>query len=328
MPRCDTKTVFQQLGIIHVPFMLWVDDRGIVQAITTGIDFTPENIRQFLTHHPFSFVDQSYQANEKRSLAYDWTKPLLIHNNGGNDTSYYFRSVLSPWNPNIEIKFPPFVSRKAKHYGYMMNNRYQATGIWLSLLYQMAFGDTLWQGPSLDLPNSYGQYYPEPQLLIHDSSAFQTDPETGNGFYCYSLSIPPWRKATTSDMQKMMQNDLDNYFGFKVRVEEKLMPCWVLTADSNVGESLKTHGGNPKSPEAADMSIVNEPIKVLMLNLILTNQNEGPFYDETGVSGKIDLHLEGFADDPAEKIAIELEKHGLHLFRSMRKMKVIVVRDP
>lgn len=328
LPFCFTKTLFQQLGIAHVPFMIWVDDAGIVQAITTGIDFTPENIRRFLNHQPFPFFDQSYLADEKKSMAYDWTKPLLIDNNGGSDTSYYFRSLLCPWTQSLEVKIPAFVSNTAEHYGYMKRNRFQAIGIWLSMLYQMAYGDTLWQGPSLDIPNSYGQYYPEPQLLIHDSTAFQTDPESGKGMYCYSLIVPPWKSMTTLKMQKIMQNDLENYFGFKVSVEEKRMPCWVLTADSGVGKRLKTKGGRQKIPEAADMSMINMPFKVLILQLALTNQHEGPFYDETGIVGNIDLHLDGFADDPAEKIAVELEKQGIHLRRSMREMKVIIVRDP
>ncbi len=330
LPVCYTASIFGRLGIVQVPYVLWVNKNGIIKAISSCTDLNSENIRRFLKDEPFDFVDRSHRAGIARDLAYDWRKPLLIHDNGGNDTTFLSRSVLSAWNPGLPQIIPAFVSNTAyTTYGYMTHNRFQATGIWLTHLYQLAYGDTLWQTPSLDLSNSYGKYANRPELLVQDTSAFQPDFKTGKGLYCYGMCLPPW-KSTTKDMQLMMQRDLENYFGYQVRVVEKPAICWVIRADSSAEIKLETKGGSPHflDHDRTEIKFVNAPMKALAIQLYISHYYDGPFIDETGISYNIDLHLKVFPDDNLDKIAIALKDVGLILFKTTRKLKVIEIRNP
>ncbi len=332
LPIAYTRNLFSYLGIHYVPFVLWVDAKGIVRAVTTSHEITTQNVDLFLKGQDFYFVDESHKAEMSKDLQYDWEKPLLIHQNGGDDTAFLFRSVLSNWNPKLPQEMPAFVSNtEFKKYAYNKEDRFQATGIWLSHLYQMAYGDTVWALPSSDMeinPICYGQWANEPELLIKDSSQFKFDFSTGKGIYCYSLIVPPGRFGT-QDLKRMMQNDLSNYFLYTVSVEDKLLPCWLLEADSSARSLLLSKGGYPKVDEGGrfDVKLNNVPMKALIYHLFTSHQDAPPFIDETGITENIDMQIDGFADDSVENIAGRLKRYGLLLHPGKRMMKVIVIRD-
>jgi hypothetical protein len=258
-----------------------------------------------------------------RSNFYDSTKPLLINNNGGNDTSFLYRSILIKWTNGIVARQRNFISS-------LDGNSKQVVGFPLKSLYNMAYGDTAWSFPNY-IPTSYGKYWFEPLLEVIDSSEFQTESNSMKNKYNYSLYVPR-QKATPRYLQEIMQRDLESYFGYDVKVETRLMPYWkliVLSEESKI--KLRAKGGTPKEKsnlQRDGLTLVNHPMKALVNHLSCLDMFVlgPPLVDETGIIGNIDIEIAGILTDFHE-LKRGLNEIGLDLINGRKEMKVIVIKD-
>jgi hypothetical protein len=122
----DTAT-FYRFGVKGVPHVMLVDPDGIVRAITSSL--SGKDIQQFLDgQDPDLLVKPNIEEFERLSALYDPMKPLLIGNNGGNDTDFLFRSLLTAWKNGIVGGGRSFISS-------MDGNMKQAVGYGLKDLF-------------------------------------------------------------------------------------------------------------------------------------------------------------------------------------------------
>jgi thiol-disulfide isomerase/thioredoxin len=324
LPVVYDSFLFRRFGITSMPFVIWIDESGIVKAITNANDVNEKNIQSFLDGRSFSFKNKSYNAQ----LDYDWRQPLLIYGNGGKDTNFLFRSILTSWDPSIPQTVPVFVSSTNKrNWSFVYKDRVQGTGLWLSYLYELAYGDTVLHLPDYRDTSSYGEYWIKPILEVKDSSAFEYDFKTGRGIYSYSLIVPKG-KASAQFMQRTMQRDLEDYFGFAANIEKRKMPYWrLIVINQKAKNDLTTKGGNSvdKTTHFA-IHYKNMPVKALIWQLWGHNQDSPPFVDETGIAGNIDIDFDANLMN-FDEFKKGLNKCGLDLIKGEREMKVIVIRD-
>ena len=317
----DSK-LFDSFGVRVVPHLVWIDDKGIVKAITSPTELNKDNISSFLTDERFNLPEKPNAFQEmEESFQYDMDKPLLINGNGGPDTAFIYRSIITTWNKKIPCANRPFISSR-------FGNQVQLVCMSLSGLYNYAYNDTTYHTPQYEYPTSYGIYFNKPILELKDSSTFLPDYDLERNIYCYSLTVPK-TKAIAKHMQEIMKTDLYNYFGYHVRVETRKMPYWKLTATEHARKNLKTKGKKKYYPfkDYADFSLYDAPVGVLLAHLWLFHNDEPPFIDETGISGNIDLHVDAFSNDSLDLIRKALQKKGLDLVKGEREMKVIVITD-
>ena len=151
-----------------------------------------------------------------------------------------------------------------------------------------------------------------------------------------------------------MRADLARCFDYEVSVEDRMMPCWRLTATKRGKEKLKTRtpGQNYKSTQNArgNYTHTNAQVRDIIFQLELrygysATENKltyradrhPPFIDATGITYEIDYTYDGAIID---KINNEmrmrdtfddyrrvLEGFGFNLERGYKKMKVVVIRD-
>lgn len=328
-PVAFEDDLYEKLGIPSFPHIIWIDQAGIVRAITDERELTNENIQAFISGKTMNLPEKlNEQAYEKQQSTYNMQQPFLVNGNGGSDTEFIQRSVLArakeymPWL--IEGYYPD-------------SSHYLISQVSLSKLYQAAWYDEQTRYPYPLRENStYGEWWPDPLLLVSDSSAFiDSDYKGGRNFFTYHLSVPP-EKAGFSRMQKIMRNDLNNYFGFEVSVELRTMPCWKLVASAEAIKKLPTKGKKHEiagdgvsSVKLVNLPVGGSPVKPYSLLAIIwgLHQKEPPFIDATGITSNIDISLEGALTDLNE-LKKSLNKNGLDLIKGERQMKVIVIRDP
>ncbi len=125
-----------------------------------------------------------------------------------------------------------------------------------------------------------------------------------------------------------MQRDLQNYFGFDVTVELRMMPCWELVASNIAKEKLKTKGGRPKfdGDYLSGFRLTNQPVFHIIKSLWAMHQLGPPFMDRTGISNNIDFVMESGTFDLNDALEC-LRKNGLDLVKNEKEMKVIVIRN-
>ena len=327
LPISYSVELFDKLGIQIVPHIIWIDDKGIVQAITGSKALTTENIESFLRAEPLDLeLNLNVTEFDKKYKAFNSKRPLLIDGNGGGSSDFMYRSLLTHGKKDINYN----------SYGYFKPNNgssnmaCQVINVPLRQLYKIAYGDTVQNRPDryTTHPNCYGEYWHEPILELKDTVPFVGDGKSMAHRYCYSLMVPDARLSRTSDNQSAMQRDLKNYFGYDVSVETRKMPYWALKSTKKGKKNLITKGGssayNGNGLTYSEYS--NISIKQILMLLWSNNQAGAPFLDETDISENIDIELDAILTD-FEALKKELENHGLLLEQKTKAMKVIVIKD-
>ena len=327
LPVAYDTIFWNKAGITSLPFILWIDKKGIIQAITNSSELNSSNVQKLIRNERLSLIlNRQTKQDIQFKQIFDYEKPLLINGNGGEDSIFLFRSILTKWS--IEKQG---VTAQQDYIGSLYGNRVQLIGRPLKDLYKIAYGDTLPYSIDYAIGSCYGKYWREPILEVSDSSDFLWTNTSEKNLYSYSL-IVPMEKANPNFIKEVMQRDLKSYFGYSVTVENRLMPYWRITATKNPMVRLKTnesHTIEEKGNGVTHISFKRIPIQRLVYFLFINNQFEPPFIDDTGINYDIDLILDlditQFSDLNAIKRA--LRKEGLDLVKSQKEMKVVVVRD-
>ena len=300
------------------PYYFIVDPEGILRAAIDDDLFTVENLEKLMDGRDVP-VTRQYST-----MDIDFKKPLLTNGNGGDDTDFIFRSMLSKWRLEQPAGGLWFLNER---YG----PTYQFVGFPLGKLYNIAYTDTL--SPMSQLSNapiksSFGKYWQNPILEMNDSSLFQWDAYKEKNLFCYSLTTPKDTHYSTLELQQIMQRDLKNYFGYEVAVEERIMPCFFLRATDKARKKLLTKGGRMFYEDRASIGfrLQNAKVQDIITALWSRHQTDTLIMDDTGIEGNIDIDLVANMMDWGE-VESQLKKIGLSLEKGEKMYKVIVIRD-
>jgi thiol-disulfide isomerase/thioredoxin len=315
--------LFNQLGVKSVPHLFWIDNQSIIRAITTDIELTPENLQAFLEGKELNLKEaQSMKTDLPENNPFNWNKPLLINGNGGDDSAFLFRSILTKWESRIT---PAVTQSIGTVLAWGERKVFQATGASLNELYKLAYSGASFYSPRDSL---YTIFYPNPVLELADPKPFDQYSDRVDKYYCYSFSFPA-AKYSPSFIQETLQRDLQSYFGYQVVVETRRMPYWKLTCGSDTKEKLHSkeipYTENPLNPSVS-WTPINQSIQLILYGIWGLYQYEPPFINETGIGYNIDIKLDGVLTDFGE-MKKNLEKNGLYLVKGEREIKVIVIRD-
>lgn len=323
---CGFDSAFaNQWCIWNCPHIVIVDPSGIVQGITNEIK--REEIATFLQGgHPILNLTYHSQCRDfddprdSRTIPFDDKKPFLVNDNGGYDSDFLFRSLLSKWDKNTQRQYAPSLIDWRP--GFPAGT-FQVIGVPLEQLYHYAYfgryswgcDDTIW----------YGKYDPHVLVEAGDSAVFHFSYDTPTkNLFNYSLVMPS-AGANKARMQQIMQRDLKNYFGYEVSIETRTFPCWKLVATEEGRRKLRTAGGETNQTieiiPRAEYRFLNAPVRRLITAL-------GGFgdviLDETGIDGNIDITIENVTKDD---LLNSLHRNGLSLEPTEKQMRVLVIRD-
>lgn len=168
-----------------IPHYVWIDQYGVVRAITKSRQVDSTNIAAVLN-------DQGYSPPMQLEyhLPWGWDEPMFTSGVFGNGENTMWHSVLSGYVDGLPSR-SMIAADSINGFGILMMN------VPIADLYSMAYGSPLPDRHSL--PNS--KY-----------SLFSDDKSKGN-LYCYQLLTPP---LTMTQMKKYMQEDLYRSFGLQV----------------------------------------------------------------------------------------------------------------
>ena len=322
LPVAYDSTLVKRFGIEAFPVIIVIDENSVVRGVTSSL--TQENIETFLKGNTPNLTPSFGQVanRNKSSQLYDHTKPLLINGNGGADTTFLFRSVLTKWNNDIAASQYYYVrgySSINEKYDYL-RGRVQAIRMTAEHLYQMAYSDTL-RNMSYVSRKTYESFWHKPILEVKDSLELKKR-------YNYSLIVPKG-KGSAKFLQAAMRRDLETYFGYKAELETRMMPYWGLRSNSKSKKRLKSKGKSSEPREVlprTGLSLKNIPVSRLIDELCYYKGLGAPFIDETDIDYNIDIDVEAILTD-FEDFKEGLKKAGIELVRGKKEMKVVVIKD-
>lgn len=134
-----------------------------------------------------------------------------------------------------------------------------------------------------------------------------------------------------------MRQDLDRYFHYQNKFENRKIKCLALKRVSNEDKIL-THGLESKQELLFDsdgtrLNIQNQPMSYLFARIesvIFYKDSFMPFFDETNYQANIDINLPW--DGNIENISIPelrkgLRKYGLDLVEEYKILRMLVISD-
>lgn len=350
------KKWLQAAGRSGIPYVFLIDGNAIIRWMGD-----PASAKAAFTKiKRTAFVPTGSQPSEltKSLPKYDPSKLLLIENNGGYETDFFFRSLLTRFDGKIRgnslLNIQNSFQLKPDSLYDVDEDKFEAIGAPIARLYYMAYSDTL---PNM-VPSrlnhkypdtvarpytktTYGKYWHEPILEVSDKTPFEYSTKSTRNRFNYSLKVPTG-KGTAEFLQQTMQRDLETYFGYTVTVENRIMPCWKLSAPDKEFALSKLKSKDQKlefnvTYDEGFMTHTNavmfDIISRLAMNFgyppldygKLPRSEQAAFIDATGITEKIDFD---FDDNMTfEQMREALRKLGLELSRSTKMMKVVVIKD-
>lgn len=337
IPMAFDPVLASKWQVRSYPTIFIVDDKGILRAIT--YETNPEKLAILIKTGENQFAKNE---NYRQYLQNEVTSLYFVNGNGGNDTSFLFRSVIAKATADYSSNGIANINQKGPGYGDLqyvsaVNVRkglFQMSKTSLLTLYNTAFfgQDRAWITDSIYneivfLPK-YADKVLWPILNVKDSSDFRVNYKTLQGLFTYSLSVPA-EKATKDFIMRAMQLDLFKFFGYEAKLEMRKWPVWKLVvSDPNQVASLKTQGGDPKTSVYTDsFSQLINASAFDVISMIFGEHQFDFFFDKTGIDYKMDIKFEGSMRD-MNTVKRELNKNGFDLVKEDRNMKVLVISDP
>lgn len=322
MPCAFDSAVANRFDIGLVPHSILIDDKGIVRCVTTS--FSAQDVEGFLEGHPpvmpktyRRMHDDSTQADVRRP--FDPAIPYLVNANGGDESDFVFRAVFSHWDGARQQAYRPSSITQD-----LAKGQFQALGVPLEWLFNYAhFGKGAWNY----FDTMYDKAFIHPILDVRDSSQFNYSVKYNRNLYACSIGVPKER-VSEEYMKTVLQKELSLLLGVESVVETRNVPVWALKANASTAEKLRTRGGLEQGREIlphVGFIVNNFPFSRLVY-WIKGNQWPKLIFDDTGISGNIDINLDCIPTD-FDDLNRALKKNGLYLMPSARPMKVVVIRD-
>jgi len=295
---------FDTYSIPFLPHYIWVDENGVIRAITGPDELNPTNFERFIAGLPI--ITKGVITKQK----FDDSKLFLVNGNGGPDTGFLFRSVLSRWDKSQSTSYPKHLKYSAK------GNFFQALSVTVSDLYMYAFLEWAWWDTR---DTVYGKIYPVPVGFGKETLADKSPRYS----YSFSTSLPD---SGNTLLRRALRNDLATYFGHEAMVVDRMMPCWKLIAMPKAKERLKSRYQQTKysgSYTSINFQCVN--ISTVIDLLLSSKQDDYPYVNATGIDYPIDLSFEAVLYD-RESVVNALRKIGLDLVLSEQSMQVLLLQ--
>lgn len=317
----------------HLPYIIVLDPNGVVRAVTESIN--DETLQLLLAGEEPTEITRAYTGLELDSI----NKKIEIlvransieHNRDSLQSLATFKSTLSLYDRESmplwgTINFQDSTLHSTKR--ILQEGILETTKTQINSLFFIAyFGVLFWNS---DNSYYYENFSKEIIFETSDSGRFRS-PALETKKYAYSLQLP-LEKVDLDFVKKVMQKDLEAYFGLKGKVVKKEMPVLYLTiSDSTLAKNIETKGDDNRYK--FDKSI---PFQQIILNdkpiQNLCNQIGGftglsiPIIDNTKFKNNIDIDLRAYIYD-LESLKDALNKYGLVLVKGTKVLNTLVISD-
>ena len=318
IPIVYESKLAEQFQASSFPHQVIVDPGGIVRYITSAVN--KEEVKMIINNeNPKLYV----KFNAAESLpydAYDTETPMLLYNNGGEESTYYLRTIFT--EATSSMRPGTFL----KH-----EDKVEIISFPLSMFYKFAFtGELSWTHPTDSL---YNKFWPHPILEISDSTLFIPNYGTMDNFFSFSGSITNHYVTRFGkrriDFATLLKKELETIFPFKATVENRKMICNVLYISPDKLKMIESNGSN--SLQFKDGQFSGFTAKAIKISDLIGHLVIGSGYPKPKIpllyEGKdltIDINLESVYYDDRIK---ELNKLGFAIRQEEREMSVIIIRD-
>lgn len=306
------KRLFPRRG---VPRYYWIDSNGVLASATHGEQVTRANIRKWIESGPFP-MEQIYED----ILLVEHNKPIFVDGNGGTGRAGAFI-----WSSSLTKSMPDIMGVSGDFADPIRGYGICKTGSTIDGLYRTAYNNRLDPGDVLTYIHSSRR-----ELIAKDSSRYlglEDGVTTRSRRYNYQLIAG--RPMNREQLQEIMRQDLDRYFGLKATWEKRRKPCLVITMFDSAKAQAKTRGEYNRIVGETATAIDNAT-----MHSVVYFMEQGSFFydprpiiDETGFKGLLTGIY--FKANSADLKALDagFSKFGINIKEEIREVDVLVLRE-
>jgi thiol-disulfide isomerase/thioredoxin len=287
------------------PLLVWINQHGILEALTGDADLTEENLRAWINGNQPSVTLKHF------STSFNSAMPLLLNGNGGPDTAFTYRSVFTRYIDSIS-SYGLEVHKTATQSRLFMANASLAEMVkeclgWRADIHNKKL---VWEVRDRDK-----FYYPNSKPPLEWKR---------QNLYCYDLVLPG--SFSKEQALAFMLADVCRVFRIHAAIENQTVKCWALQWNGNKKLVSKNKPPFYSSSEDGNNFIIRNKPLAFLLN-VLNRKTYPLIINETGCIDNIDLELNLPASFEPGYISGQLKTKGLKLVEAEREMPVLVIRS-
>lgn len=294
----------------YMPHYVWIDQEGIVRAITGDEEVTAINVQKLLGSKV------GVVLKEKNDLTADGKLPTEHIVNA--DEEHKNNILYASWFSRLRKDLIP-VEKKYKEHDKVV--KYSGINLPIEWFARYAYSkDTLYLGKNrilLEVKDS--------TKLFKDNTVDYSKWSEDNA-YCYEIYVA---EKSPLDLRAQMKVELNAMFPqYKFSLEKRRVKCLVLVQTSDQ-EKFKTKGGTYSAKVTPmECKVTNGSIHELLsrLKVIYLHGNPHPIINEIKYDKNVDLDLECNMGN-VESINGALAKYDLKFIIAERVTDMMIVRD-
>lgn len=306
-----------------LPHNIWVNQKGVIVAITGKDEITPTNIDRILHDTPIPM------GAKTDNLKFSWEEQFHL-----KDSSYQYRSLISNYVDGI----PSGQYVRGNHQRGM--KRFFAFNLPILDLFWFAYTQNT-NYYTLDhrlirIETKDSTRFYRPDQIHHKSmsSKYKTNTEwEKKNAYCYDLTLP--RRVTDTQFYSYVLNDLERMFHIAYRTEYKKMLCNVVTLTPEGKNRLNTFKTNPDTLGSVsfwkNQLVIKHATIGEMIRKIVSNWKPGDdlWVDQTQIGFPINLTITFDQNKPInlETVKQKLGEYGFVFRHQELPYPIMVLKD-
>ena len=302
------------------PHLVWINTNKKVQAITDHLSLTNENIQQWLTTGkivlPYKHIQQDF----------DYNKPLLVNNNGGEEGAFQYRSMITGFIDSIRAT--SLIVKRTGSYTKIFMANVTIDQFFKQLFLQMdstaGFLDPDWMDKRVMVN------YKNHSTTKNFNKAYEQGGAVFNAFrkqhlYTYELILPG--NYTEQEALQYMLQDIERYFHINAVIGQKEVNGLALKWEARNSEAAVITGKKEMYKTAGDSLLIlknNQPWS--LVNTLNLNYDLPFVVDESGYTGAINGTLHFLQRD---RTTVTSDLHALHFDLEDKKytINMLVLND-
>jgi thiol-disulfide isomerase/thioredoxin len=303
----------------EIPHYAWINERGIVIAITDGDEVTQSNILKVLNHETLNL-----KMKADISKVFDDNEPILVGINAMDIDSITNYHILTKHVHGYPTKRD---SHPTPGGGWKIT----ALNCSIEKLFELGFSKF------------------QPELIAHKRTILEVKDTVklmgpdfygkgkGQGkneyeawyeknTYCYQLIVD---HSHIYNAWQEVQDDVTKAFPeYIVVIEKRKSKCLVLVHSVKANLLATKGGSSEKSDNKFFFHLQNAPWQTLPLRLqtYYLQLLDTPIVDETGITGNVDMELTANMSN-VSSLRKALQKYGIDIIEAERDINMIVIKD-
>lgn len=301
------RKIFPSTG---VPHHVWIDQYGVVKAITHYYNATPEHVKSMLEGKKINmFIKDDLLGAELVS------KGVMRPFNTQLRNIYY-----SAFTPFLEagISGGSLADSVKNIYRYLYYNDH------FIKMYRNAFRSNDRERLLIELKNTESYTMPVNNNLIDDWCRK----------YCFTYEIQMPIKDKVK-LQQFIQQDLNRFFGYTLGIEGKmekrqLKNCWIMVKSAD--HDLRSKSNKMNYSHLNDIYSWSHYAFYDIVNMLRINvenlEMARAFIDESGIDPKLRVDMQVSGDlKNLSNVKQQLKPYGLDIIEGEREVDVLVIKD-